>query len=179
MLWATILGERGSSREKKKKTYLAKRDNFCKAVRTPTGEVGEEADSRKYRNISLDRWIFLYRSNFSFLPDFFLTPRMTPAAPCCTAGSSVLKEFFSRCQIQLEQCKQLRWWQGTRANVLGGVKCRESYRNLHHQETDLLACPHHCISQDIPPSSSKLHVFPGMPEKGKCWLNLLPFEISL
>lgn len=91
--------------EKKKDPFGKNTDNFCKAVRTPTGKACEEVDSRNYRKISLDRWIFLYRSNFCFLPACFLTPRMTPAAPCCTAGSSFLKEILSRCQIQSEQCR--------------------------------------------------------------------------
>lgn len=56
--------------------------------------MGEEAASRKYRSISLKRSIFLYKSNLTFLPVFFLSSRMTPATPCCTAGSSFLKEIF-------------------------------------------------------------------------------------
>lgn len=68
------------------------------SLRIPTGKAGEEDDSRNYRNISLDRWITLYRSKICFLPAFFLTPRMTPAAPHCAAGSSFLKAVISRCQ---------------------------------------------------------------------------------
>lgn len=89
--------EKGDSRRGKEDPFDKITEHFCRALRTPAGEVGEEADSRKYRNISLDRWIFLYRSNPCFLPASFLTPRMTPAAPHSTAGSSFLKGIFSRC----------------------------------------------------------------------------------
>lgn len=46
------------------------------------------------RNIPINRWIFLYRSNFCFLPVLFLTPRMMPAALHSTAALSLLKESF-------------------------------------------------------------------------------------
>lgn len=168
----------GNSLWKKEFQQGNKKDNFYKTDRTPTGKVSEEAASRKYRNISLKRSIFLYEPNLTFLPVFFLSSRTTPAAPCYTAGSSFLKEKLSRCQIQSEQCRQLRWWERTRASILEGLK---------HSDTGI--CSTRTQTSGLPRSPGFLGHFSQLkqashlpweyPKKGKCCLKPLAFEINI